>query len=548
MKPSDVQPDLPLDRLIISEPPDAENIEMDVVFVGGGPAGLTGAIELARLVKRSNESGNGLGEINIAVLEKSETLGEHCLSGAIVNPIIFRELFPDLSDDDFPFLGPVRRDSVFFLTEKRAFRVPTPPTMHNRGNFTASICELVRWLGAKAEELGVDVFPGFPAGGLLVDGNKVRGVRTIASGLDRDGNETSSYMPPTDIVARVTALAEGTRGVLSQAYLEWEGVGSQNPQIYALGVKELWETESALDSVVHTMGWPLSRDVFGGSFMYPQGDNLLSLGLVVGLDYEAASLDIHELLQRMKQHPLFRQYVGRGEMVEWGAKTIPEGGYYALPTRFHGDGVLILGDSLGLVNVPSLKGIHYAMQSGVYAARTIFNALKKGDTSTAQLSEYDRLLRSSYVMKDLRTTRNMRPAFKNGFFSGVVKAGLMTLTGGAFPGSRIALDADPDTDRVAGGDTDWVPDGKLTFSKVDAVFKSGNVTRDTIPSHLVVGEGIGEEHGRFYSHMCPAGVYEWVDGELKVNAPNCVDCKATDVLGPRWTPREGGSGPKYKRM
>ena len=224
MKPSDVQPDLPLDRLIISEPPDAENIEMDVVFVGGGPAGLTGAIELARLVKRSNESGNGLGEINIAVLEKSETLGEHCLSGAIVNPIIFRELFPDLSDDDFPFLGPVRRDSVFFLTEKRAFRVPTPPTMHNRGNFTASICELVRWLGAKAEELGVDVFPGFPAGGLLVDGNKVRGVRTIASGLDRDGNETSSYMPPTDIVARVTALAEGTRGVLSQAYLEWSGL------------------------------------------------------------------------------------------------------------------------------------------------------------------------------------------------------------------------------------------------------------------------------------------------------------------------------------
>ncbi len=209
---------------------------------------------------------------------------------------------------------------------------------------------------------------------------------------------------------------------------------------------------------------------------------------------------------------------------------------------------MILGDSLGLVNVPSLKGIHYAMQSGVYAARTIFNALKKGDTSTAQLSEYDRLLRSSYVMKDLRTTRNMRPAFKNGFFSGVVKAGLMTLTGGVFPGSRIALDADPDTDRVAGGDTDWVPDGKLTFSKVDAVFKSGNVTRDTIPSHLVVGEGIGEEHGRFYSHMCPAGVYEWVDGELKVNAPNCVDCKATDVLGPRWTPREGGSGPKYKRM
>jgi electron-transferring-flavoprotein dehydrogenase len=355
-------------------------------------------------------------------------------------------------------------------------------------------------------------------------------------------------MPPADIVARVTALAEGTRGMLSQAYREWQGIGSENPQIFALGVKELWELKRPLDRVIHTMGWPLPNDAFGGSFMYPLEPTVAALGLVVGLDYPYIELDVHDLLQRLKLHPLFRPYLEGGEMVEWGAKTIPEGGYYALPERLSGDGVVILGDSAGLVDVPSLKGIHYAMQSGIYAAEAIFAALKADDTSGSALGAYDRTLRASYVRDDLFRTRNMRLAFKDGFYRGGAKAALMSLTGGRLFGGRIAMGHDAAAPRGPGAGEPLVPDNTLTFSKVDAVFKSGNATRDTIPTHLVIGPEVPPELATFYARMCPASVYETADGQLVVNAPNCVDCKATDVVGPRWTPREGGAGPQYKRM
>jgi len=270
---------------------------------------------------------------------------------------------------------------------------------------------------------------------------------------------------------------------------------------------------------------------------------------VVGLDYGDADLDIHVLLQRLKLHPLFRQYLEGGELVEWGAKTIPEGGYYALPARRSGDGVVILGDAAGFVDVPSLKGIHYALQSGMYAARAIFRALKAGEPTGERLAEYDRMVNGSYIVSDMKKTRNMRLAFKDGFYVGGVKAGLMTLTGGKLFGGKIAMHSDAEAERTTPGTPGLRPgSGNLIVSKVDAVFKSGNSTRDTIPSHLIVGKDVTREVADFYSHVCPAGVYEQVDGQLRVNAPNCVDCKATDVLGPRWTPREGGSGPKYKRM
>ena len=547
MIPAQYQPPLPLDRLILREgaPGAGDHMELDVLIVGAGPAGLACAIELANLGRREDT------EINIGVLEKAEALGEHSLSGAVVNPKPFRELFPDVPDAELPLRRPVGKEAVYLLTAGRALRLPTPPTMHNRDNYVASICEIFRWLGAKAEALGVNVFTGFPAAQLLTQGRRVIGVRTAASDVNRDGTPGASFQAPNDLTAKVVALAEGTRGLLSQAWCEWERVVSPNPQIFALGVKEIWETKRPLDRIVHTLGWPLPSDAFGGSFMYPLEPNLVALGLVVGLDYRDAGLDVHALFQRMKLHPLFRRILEGGEMVEWGAKTIPEGGFYSLPARRSGDGVVLLGDAAGFVDVPSLKGIHYAMQSGMYAARAIFQALTTGDPSAARLAEYDRLVNSSYIAHDLHRTRNMRLAFKDGFYIGGIKAALMTLTGGRFPGGMIPMQPDAAVPRSSApglrpGSVN--PDGKLTFGKVDGVFKSGNATRDTIPTHLVIGRDVPADVAAFYSHVCPAGVYEVVEGTLRVNAPNCVDCKATDVVGPRWTPREGGSGPKYKRM
>jgi electron-transferring-flavoprotein dehydrogenase len=325
-------------------------------------------------------------------------------------------------------------------------------------------------------------------------------------------------------------------------------VTSPNPQIFALGVKELWHVEKPLDRVVHTLGWPLPRDAFGGSWMYPMGDDLVSVGLVVGLDYRQSTLDVHELLQRLKGHPLVRDVLQGGECVEWGARTIPEGGYYSIPERLSGDGVLLAGDAAGFVDVPSLKGIHYAMYSGIYAARAIFQALNEGKTDGVALSSYDERVRASAISQDLYRTRNMRSAFKSGFYRGGLRSALSIISGGRWPGKRISVAEDAAEPKEVVPAGEFSPDGQYSLSKVDAVFRSGNATRDDVPSHLTSLVEVPTEVQEFYEHMCPAGVYETGEEGLVVNAPNCIDCKATDVLGPRWTPREGGSGPAYKRM
>lgn len=540
--PAQFQPELPLNKFIVSQKPEGDDVvPFDVVFVGAGPAGLAGAIELARLAKADGMS------LEIGVLEKASTLGGHTLSGAVINPVALRELFPDLKDSDFPFRRAVHEERVFLMTEKKAVRIPTPPTMKNHGYQVASLCEVVRWMGTKAEELGVNIMTGFPVDSLLLDGTRAVGVRTTPAGLKRDGTADANGMPATDVSAQVVCLTDGTRSPLAQAYMQWQNIQSSIPQCFALGVKEIWKVKKAPSYIAHTLGWPLPKNTFGGSFMYPMADDQIALGIVAGLDYRNAKLDVHLLLQHMKQHPYFKEVLEGGQCIEWGAKTIPEGGFHALPERLSGDGLVMCGDAVGLVNVPALKGVHYAMTSGMLAARAIFKAIKAGDTSKTALAEYDNSLKNSYVWDDLKRVRNMRHAFKDGFYFGGVKAALMTLTGGAFPGDHrgeMEEDAAEWKDFAA---PDF-PTEKVGISKVDAVYMSANKTRDDIPQHLIVGKDITGELADFYAAMCPAGVYERRGDTLVVNAPNCVDCKATDVLGPRWTPREGGSGPDYKQM
>jgi electron-transferring-flavoprotein dehydrogenase len=545
----------PLSNFVLKNPEvSPEAVPMDVLVVGGGPSGLATAIRLAQLVKADNEKGGGLGDVQIGVLEKASQMGGHVLSGAVMNPRALRELFPAMTDKDFPLRTPVEKDEVYFMTESSHFRIPTPPTMNNHGNFVVSACELVRWLGTQAEGLGVNLFTSFPAASLLVKDNAVIGVRTVPAGQLRNKEAGPQYMPATDLTAKVTVLSEGTRGPLAQSYCKEFNITAKQDQIFALGVKEIWKTKKVPKGVVHTLGWPLPSDAFGGSFIYPMAADMVAFGLVVGLDYKNANLDTHQLLQRVKKHPLFMQYLEGGELVEWGAKTIPEGGAHAVPEQLCGDGLLMTGDTVGLVNVPALKGIHYAIQSGIYAADSIFEALKKNDFSKNTLSSYSAKVHQSYIMEDLKKVRNMRQAFSSGFFVGGMKAGLMTLTGGAFPGSDIIVEEDAKhtkefvENNLTNPGTTNSTTKNLTLSKVDGVYLSGNKTRDDIPQHLTVGKDISPEVASMYQALCPAGVYERKNDQLVVNAPNCIDCKATDVIGPRWEPREGGAGPNYNLM
>jgi electron-transferring-flavoprotein dehydrogenase len=548
--PANFQPNLQLNQFILKNFNFSnDSLALDVVFVGAGPAGLAGAIELARLVRIESAKNSEFPKIEIGVLEKSQELGGHCLSGAIINPKSLLMLFPELKISDFPFRSKVSDEAVYILTENNSVSIPIPPTMHNKDNYIVSICELVRWLGSKAEELNVNIFTGFPAASLIMNNsNQVVGLRTTPTGLDRNGKPTPHYTPPSTIKSQYVVLCEGTRGSLTQAYLKTQDINSKQPQSYSLGIKEIWRIKhKSPKSIIHTMGWPLDNADFGGGFLYPMSDDLIAIGIVVGLDYKQHNLDVHNLLQKLKTHPLFKHYLTDGELVEWGAKTIPEGGFNSIASRLHGDGILITGDAAGFVNVPTLKGIHYAIESGRLAAHTIFAAIKKKDISSVTLQQYDKLIRNSFIWTDLYRVRNMRQAFSAGIYKGGIKASLMALTNGRYPITDLISKDDAAIEKTVDLLSEIFPKN-IGISKTDAVFYSGNRTRDNIPQHLHIGTQIPYEVAQFYSHMCPANVYMQDHQQLIINPANCIDCKATDVLGPRWSPREGGSGPNYKIM
>src|SRR5919198_590459 len=397
------------------------------------------------------------------------------------------------------------------------------------------------------------ILPETSAVKLLAADGRVRGVRTGDKGRGRDGEELGNFEPGADVVARVTVLAEGTQGHLTGVALNRFGLSGENPQVWALGVKEVWKVARPLDRVIHTMGWPLRAAAryreFGGSFIYPMGRDMLTLGMVVGLDYRDGELSVHDLLQELKTHPFVRKLLDGGEHVAWGAKTIPEGGFLSLPKRLHAPGLLICGDGAGLVNVPALKGIHYAVESGRLAAEAAFATLQRGETPWRRgaLERYDEALRESFIWEDLRRVRNMRQAFGRGFWLGGALAGAMTASRGAFPPGDARTERDADQELLRGGASSSYPaaDGKLTFDKLSSVYQSGNKTRDDAPNHIRVRTDVPREVAELWEHLCPAQVYEAVDGGVEVTASNCVQCGAITAKGGRLTPAEGGSGPEY---
>lgn len=562
--------------------PQRETLEMDVVFVGAGPASLAGAYHLARLIEDHNaregaSPGEDPLEVEIAVLEKGQEVGSHAFSGAVVDPVAFRELLPDRWEEA-PFEAPVGKDRLLVLTEKRSVSLPPPPMMSNRGYHVASLGKLVKWLGEIAEEKGVSIFPGFPASKVLVEGGAVTGVRTADQGLDREGNRKANYQPGMDIRTKCTVLGEGVRGSLVKqldGHLDlWSG---KNPMTYAIGLKEHWELPEgrlAPGEVIHTLGWPLGTELFGGGFLYGLRDGVAAVGLVVGLDYENPWTDPHDEFQRFKTHPALSRLLEGGRMVNYGAKAIPEGGWWAMP-RLSGAGFLLVGDSAGFLNAQKLKGISLGMKSGMLAAETIFECLLADRFDDEALAAYPRKVEASWLKKDLWKVRNLHQGFDKGLLGGIVQGALGTLTGGRGWGIKDRLGTEPGhermrrLDRPEGVGMEPRPepehDGEITFDRLADVYNSGTSHEEDQPVHLLVHDPdicvtrCTVEYANPCERFCPAAVYEVVEDpasahgrRLQINASNCVHCKTCDIMDPyeiiTWVPPEGGGGPNYGRM
>ena len=548
----------PSDYVIAPEAGEDEYIEVGVLFVGAGPAGLAGAIRLGQLMAEDEELMEALGEVPIAIVEKGKGPGSHLLSGSVMRPGPFKSLFPDAAPGETPGIyEEVHKESVYLLRKNGKTKIPTPPDLNNHGNWVISISQLSRFMAENAEEYGAYMLPETDAQQLLVQDGRVIGVKTGDKGRGREGEELSTFEPGVEVRAKVTVICEGTQGHLAGVLRDHFQLDQDSTQIYELGVKEVWEVEKPLDRVIHTIGWPLKLGSkwreYGGAWLYPMGGNMVSIGMVVGLDAADANISAHDLLQQAKTHPLFREVLEGGRRVAWGAKTIPSGGIYGLPSRFHVPGAVLCGDSAGFVNLAALKGVSYAMKSGIIAAESIAAAIKDGTVEeTTGLWNYDEAIKESEVWKDLWKVRNFRPSFQKGFVYGGLVNGLATVTRGKLP-KKVSIHADRDEPVIIGPDRDYPkPDGEYIFDKLSSVFLSGNKTRDDQPNHIRVRTNVPLELAVAWENMCPAKVYEVVpdsekDGfvDVRVNNPNCVQCGAITAKGGQLTPPEGGSGPEY---
>jgi electron-transferring-flavoprotein dehydrogenase len=560
---------------------DRPQMEADVVIIGGGPAGMACALRLSQLIDEHNKKNPEwlLSKENIYVLEKAREVGQHCLSGALLDPRSMRELLPGF-ESEAPLDAEVSKEAVYFLTEKAKFKFPiTPPPMRDHGNYVISINKFVKWLGEKVEQAGITVFTGFAGSELLIENERVIGVRTDDKGLDKQNQPKSNFEPGYDLKAKVTILAEGTRGSLTKQLIgRFQLDKDSNPQTYGVGVKELWELPAgriAAGEVIYTMGWPLTNHEYGGAWIYGSKDNVVSLGFVTGLDYKDPRLDPHHVMQTFKTHPFVRQLLDGGKMIRYGAKSIPYGGWFSIPP-LAGDGWMITGDSAGFLNSQRLKGIHLAIKSGMLAAETAYEALVDGDFSVNQLSSYQNRVDKSWMREELWKVRNFHQGFENGLLEGMIHAAVQQVTLGRGLHERYASHSGHERlehignlptggygrERILGPAKG---DGKLTFDKLTDVYHSGTKHEEDQPIHLVIHDTdicntrCTTEFGNPCQHFCPAKVYEMVEAadvpngkQIQVNFANCVHCKTCDIMDPyqiiTWVPPEGGGGPNYDGM
>ncbi len=554
-------------------------MEADVVIIGGGPAGMACALRLSQLIDAHNEqlalkgsSAAPLSKENIYVLEKAREAGQHCLSGALLDPRSMRELLPGF-ETEAPIDAEVTEESVYFLTEKSHYKLPiVPPPLRDHGNYVISINKFVKWMAAKVEEAGITLFTGFAGSELLFDGDGVTGVRTDDKGVDKEGQPKSNFEPGYDLHSKMTILAEGARGSCTKQLIErFQLENPEHAQTYGVGIKELWEVPAgrvAKGEVIYTLGYPLTGQEYGGAWIYGISDTLLSVGYVVGLDYQDPRLDPHHVFQSFKQHSLTRGLLEGGKMVRYGAKSLPYGGWLTMP-KLAGKGWMILGDSGSMLNSQRLKGIHLAIKSGMLAAETAFESLLVGDQSSAALEAYQSRVEGSWIKEELYPVRNFHQGFENGLLGGLVHSGIQQVLGGRnigpdyenHAGYRNMRMLDAIGRSTYGREATLGPaksDGKLTFDKLTDVYHSGTRHDDDQPVHLVIRDTnicnhrCVQEYGNPCQHFCPAAVYEMVDSQIHINFANCVHCKTCDIMDPyqviTWVPPEGGGGPNYDGM